>query len=246
MKFREKKHIIEAVEWNGNNRAEVSSVLGLPEKELFYYKQLQIRHCGELVVVKPGDFVAKLPDGGFVIYSREHMEEYYEPVAEDGQEKLLNTTPPRAGKRSRLESMFGPKESWDPGAKGEHKAPEPQEDITMGDVVKTLDKPKKAGESGDSKGYTGFLYLRCESCGKARGMCAKRPLKAYRCGCGHETKLKGLKKAVFTCGCCGTHFEYRTNMTSLGFTMECLSCKAPVDLAYSQKGRQYVGGTMHE
>lgn len=242
MKFKQKEHIVEAVQWNGSNRAEISSVLGIPEKDLFYYKQLQVMHCGELVVVKPGDFVTKAVGGGAAIFSEEYMKEFFEPLVER-EEKIRITTPPRTGKTSRLERMFGPKESWDPGAKGERKAPEPKEDITMEDVVKTLEKPKK---QNDSKGYTGFLYLRCESCGKARGMCAKRPLKAYRCGCGHEMKLKGLKKAVFTCSCCGTHFEYMTNMTSLDFTMECLSCKAPVDLIYSQKERRYTGGAMDD
>lgn len=239
MKYKQKEHIIEAVQWNGNNRAEISEALGMPEKELFYYKQLQVMHCGELVVVKPGDFVAKVAESTIMIYSEDHMKEYYEPVVGEGQEKIQITTPPRAGKTSRLERMFDPKENWDPGAKGERKVPESKEDITMEDVVKKLDEPKK---NGGSKGYTGFLHLRCDSCGKARGMCAKRPLKAYRCVCGHETKLKGLKKAAFTCSCCGTHFEYMTNMTSLGFTMECLSCKAPVDLTYSQKNRRYTGG----
>lgn len=234
MKYKAKEHIIEAVQWNGSNRAEICKVLDMPEKELFYYKQLQVMHCGELVVVKPGDYVAKHGDGKTVlIYSEAHMKEYYEAV----EEKILITTPARNGKGNRLESMFGPKENWDPGAKGERKRPEAKEDITMEDVAKTLEKPKKP-----SSGYSGFLYLRCDSCGKARGMCVKRPLKEYRCGCGHETKLKGLKKVVFTCSCCGTGFEYLTNMTSLGFTMECLSCKSPVDLMYSQKEKKYRGG----
>lgn len=238
MKFRQKERVIDAVQWNGSNRAEICRVLGMRSEELFYYKQLQVEHCGELVVVRPGDYVSKHPDGKTVlIYSAEHMKEYYEPAE---QEKILITTPPRTGKTSRLESMFGPKESWDPGAKGERKEAEveAEEDITMEDVMKTLDEPKKQG----SKGYSGFLYLRCDSCGKARGMCSKKPLKAYRCGCGHETKLRGLKKVTFTCSCCSTHYEYLTNMTSLGFTMDCPNCKAEVDLMYNQRKRRYEGG----
>ena len=235
MKFKQKEHIIEAVQWNGSNRAEICDVLKMPSGELFYYKQLQLRHCGELVVVKPGDFVCLHGDGKTVlIYSQEHMKQYYEPLE---QEKQI-TIKPRTGKTSRVERMFGPKEKWGAGAESTQKEPEQPEEITMEDVVKSVERPKPKRP----KGYAGFLYLRCEHCGKEKGMCIKKPLEVYRCGCGHETKLEKLKRVEFTCGCCGTGFQYLTNMTCLGFTMDCLSCKAPVDLQYNQRARKYEGG----
>ena len=112
MKFVEKPHVIEAVQWNGSNRAEIARLTGKPEGELFYYKQLQVMHCGELVVVRPGDYVAKLPDGAVTVFSRAHIEAYYEPQ----EEKTTISIPPRAGKASRVERMFGPKENWGTGS----------------------------------------------------------------------------------------------------------------------------------
>lgn len=152
------------------------------------------------------------------------------------EEKEAAAQPPRSGKQSRVERMFGPRESWDSGAKREDQQARPEEDITMEDAVKGPEKPKRTG------GYTGFLHLRCEACGKTKGMCAKKPLKEHRCTCGHETKVEKLKKVEFTCSCCGSKFVYRTNENCLGFTMECLSCKAPVDLMYSQREKKYKGG----
>ena len=232
MKFVEKPHVIEAVQWNGSNRAEIARLTGKPEGELFYYKQLQMELLGELVVVKPGDYVAKLPDGAVTVFSRAHIEAYYEPQ----EEKTTISIPPRAGKASRVERMFGPKENWGTGSDPKQPEPVQPEEITMEDVVKTVERPKR------QKGYAGFLYLRCEHCGRERGMCVKKPLEVYRCGCGHETKLQKLKRVEFTCGCCGTDFAYMTNQTCLGFTMECLSCKAPVDIQYNQRGKKYMGG----
>lgn len=152
------------------------------------------------------------------------------------EEKEAAAQQPRSGKQSRVEHMFGPRESWGSGAKRGGSGARPEEDITMEDAVKALEKPKRP------KGHTGFLYLKCEACGKTKGMCAKRPMREYPYTCGHETKLEKLKRVEFTCSCCGSEFIYRTNENCLGFTMECLSCKAPVDLMYSRREKKYKGG----
>lgn len=61
----------------------------------------------------------------------------------------------------------------------------------------------------------------------------------YRCAtCNGETPLHDLTSAHIRCKC-GKHFKYRTNFEEDFFTYSCLSCGAPVDLAYNKKARTY-------
>lgn len=76
-------------------------------------------------------------------------------------------------------------------------------------------------------------------CGELRGFCAKQPISSYRCAtCNGETPLHDLTSAHIRCKC-GKHFKYRTNFEEDVFTYSCLSCGAPVDLAYNKKARAY-------
>lgn len=122
-------------------------------------------------------------------------------------------------KPSRAETMFGPKEAWaiPDRAEAEETAP---------------------------KTYKGFLLIRCAQCGELRGFCAKQPISSYRCAtCNGETPLHDLTSAHIRCKC-GKHFKYRTNFEEDVFTYSCLSCGAPVDLAYNKKARAYQ--TVHD
>lgn len=117
-------------------------------------------------------------------------------------------------KPSRTETMFGPKETW---------------------AIPETAEP----EDVESKTYKGFLLIRCAQCGELRGFCAKQPLSDYRCAaCGGETPLHDLTSAHIRCKC-GKHFKYRTNLEEDVFTYTCLSCGAPVDLAYNKKAHAY-------
>lgn len=69
-------------------------------------------------------------------------------------------------------------------------------------------------------GYTGFLYVKCEECGNAKGFCAKKPLQEYRCECGEN-------------------FKYRTNLTDGTASMNCVHCGSPVDLEFHDKKGVY-------
>lgn len=91
-----------------------------------------------------------------------------------------------------------------------------------------------------SERYRGFLYIRCEKCGNARGFCVKQPISRGLCECGHETKLTGLRKMSVTCRCCGKHFDYQTNMDADVFTVNCLHCGAPVDLELHGRTNEYI------
>ena len=110
--------------------------------------------------------------------------------------------------------MFGPKETW-----------------------ATPDRAE--AEETTPKTYKGFLLIRCAQCGELRGFCAKQPISSYRCAtCNGETPLHDLTSAHIRCKC-GKHFKYRTNFEEDVFTYSCLSCGAPVDLAYNKKARAY-------
>ena len=110
--------------------------------------------------------------------------------------------------------MFGPKETWDIPDRAE------AEETTL-------------------KTYKGFLLIRCAQCGDLRGFCVKKPISSYRCAaCGGETPLHDLTSAHIRCKC-GKSFKYRTNIEEDSITYSCLSCGAPVDLAYNKKARAY-------
>lgn len=99
------------------------------------------------------------------------------------------------------------------------------------------DSPKHQGDHAEP-GYTGFLYVKCEECGSAKGFCAKKPLQEYRCECGHKTPLSDLKPMHVHCEC-GEIFKYRTNLTDSTATMECIRCGSPVDLELHDKKGVY-------
>lgn len=114
-------------------------------------------------------------------------------------------------RRSRVERMFGSRESW--GASG----------------------------ADDGQGpYKGFLLVVCEECGEVKAFCAKRETYSFRCDhCGHETPLEHLRPLYMHCKC-GKSFRYKTNATTETITHACLDCKAPVDMELNRKGTAYV------
>lgn len=111
---------------------------------------------------------------------------------------------------SRAEAMFGQKADWDMPGKEE-------------DVRET---------------YTGFLYVRCESCGKEKGFCTKLPISFHKCECGHKTVLRDLRAAFVKCKC-GSDFKYKTNIKDRVFTIPCLKCESPVDLEMNKDWTAY-------
>lgn len=116
-------------------------------------------------------------------------------------------------KPRRAETMFGPKETW---------------------AI-----PDKEKEEAGPQTYKGFLLIKCAHCGELRGFCAKQPISSYRCAtCEGETPLHDLTSAHIRCKC-GKSFKYRTNTEEETFTYSCLSCGAPVDLAYNKKAHAY-------
>ena len=91
----------------------------------------------------------------------------------------------------------------------------------------------------ESRGYTGFLHIRCEHCGKTKTFCAKHQLSYYGCKeCGGKTDLKDLKRAFINCECGGTA-GYLTNETAELIELNCINCGMPVALKYNAKKKLY-------
>ena len=160
--------------------------------------------------------------------------------------------------KSRVERLFGARSSWNSGA-GQRNPPalksegdteratggrpdkkdlsgkEPEEpDITMEDVMAAMDAPKE-------KLYKGFLWIRCDGCGRVRGVNVKMPTSEFNCACGAKMPLAGSKAAAFSCSSCGKSFRYRTNLRVSSFEIECLNCKAPNTLMFNQRKNRYEG-----
>ena len=94
-------------------------------------------------------------------------------------------------------------------------------------------------QAQESRGYTGFLHIRCEHCGKTKTFCAKHQLSYYGCKeCGKKTDLKDLKRAFINCEC-GGMTRYLTNETAELIELNCINCGMPVALKYNAKKKLY-------
>lgn len=91
----------------------------------------------------------------------------------------------------------------------------------------------------ESRGYTGFLHIRCEHCGKTKTFYDKHQLSYYGCKeCGKKTDLKDLKLAFINCEC-GGRIRYFTNETAELIELNCINCGMPVALKYNAKKKLY-------
>lgn len=95
-----------------------------------------------------------------------------------------------------------------------------------------------AEEETPKKGYRGFLHIKCNHCHKEKSFCSKKPLKEYRCECGHTTPLKGLNKIVAKCDC-DWDMTYFTNHDADAFELNCISCGTPVLVRWSYRHKRY-------
>ena len=94
-------------------------------------------------------------------------------------------------------------------------------------------------QAQETRGYTGFLHIRCEHCGKTKAFCTKYPLNYYQCEeCDGKTELLGLKRAYINCEC-GNRSGYFTNETADVFDLNCINCGMPVALKYNAKKNLY-------
>ena len=66
----------------------------------------------------------------------------------------------------------------------------------------TAESARRAPETPTAAKFTGFLYVRCEKCGRERGFCAKTPISSCYCReCGGKTELKNMRQVKIWCEC---------------------------------------------
>lgn len=88
--------------------------------------------------------------------------------------------------------------------------------------------------------FTGFLYLKCASCGEVRGFSAKVGISSYHCqNCKSDTDLSSGLIPMFVSCECGRRFKYLTNFTDPMFDIPCLNCESPVAITYNAKAGVY-------
>ena len=76
-----KTHLLEAMQWKGDNLDEIKSFLDDPDKRIINENPLTIKYSGgarkELEV---GDYIGAVTNTSYVIHSREHFETIYSPA----------------------------------------------------------------------------------------------------------------------------------------------------------------------
>lgn len=90
-----------------------------------------------------------------------------------------------------------------------------------------------------TKGYKGFLMIRCKGCGHTRAFYSKYELNLYKCQeCGEKTILEGLRLLWANCEC-GQRAHYYTNVDDPVTEVNCLVCGAPVAVGWNAKKKCY-------
>jgi len=126
-------------------------------------------------------------------------------------------------------------------ANPEEQEPEytnPEDSLPGTEKPENAPVPVSSAVHNTNQGFKGFLYIRCENCGKERGFCVKEPTKSHRCSCGHETELKDLVTLWVRCDC-GRQFKYLTNMDEYLFDIVCIYCGRTVPVKWDKVKRSY-------
>lgn len=123
-----------------------------------------------------------------------------------------------AARASRMERMFGSRDTWNTPA---------------AEVVK--EKDPDAGQGP----FRGFLMIKCDECGEVKAYCARHDTYGFRCKCGHETPLERLRPMYMKCKC-GKEFRYKTNLQESRYTHTCMDCGSPVDMEINSRGTAFV------
>lgn len=90
----------------------------------------------------------------------------------------------------------------------------------------------------ERRGYTGFLLIKCEHCGKTKAFCSKGELTYYRCECGEKTELEGLRRLYVNCEC-GKKSVYFTNVEDVALDVNCIDCGQLVAVQWNSKKKVY-------
>lgn len=125
----------------------------------------------------------------------------------------------------------------------------PLEAVAQNDIAPTQSYHSYPIDQGyqNSEGYSGFLMIRCQHCGKIHGRALKQRTTSFRCpDCQGETALSDLKTLYMNCPNCGKNARYKTNMDPEEgiFDVICLQCSSPVSIIYNE--RYHIFSTVEE
>ena len=160
---------------------------------------------------------------------------------------------------SRVEHIFGPRESWGKGNEREwveagKRGDAPSDPLARATSPVNGGGKKKTARGGRKKekqpvqqalrekkaalpGISGFVSIRCGGCHKIINTCLHEKRTAFNCKtCGHSTKLEAVRSIHMLCPRCGFKGNYRTNRLGEEIQMECLNCSMPVNFRRNARG----------
>lgn len=166
---------------------------------------------------------------------------------------------------SRVERMFGARESWgqgdergkvpsgpqvratspvNGGGKGKPRGATDHREDTPSTALRAT-SPCGGGKgdvpSGEPEGVKGFVSIRCGGCGKIVNTCLHEKRTIFNCkDCGHPNPLESLKRMKVECPRCSFRGLYQTNREESPIVMECLNCSQPVQLRRGKRRGNYV------
>ena len=162
---------------------------------------------------------------------------------------------------SRVERMFGARESWGEGNERERveagkaarskgdtsstaaRSPSPKGEGKKAEAARGTSSTAARSPSpkGEGEGVKGFVSIRCGGCGKIVNTCLHERRTIFNCkDCGHPNPLEGLKTMKVECPRCSFRGLYQTNREESSVVMECLNCSQPVPLRKGKRRGNYV------
>ena len=157
---------------------------------------------------------------------------------------------------SRVERMFGARESWGRGNEQERVEARKGKDTPStalrspspcgggkGERIATAPAgPRNDTQApGPAEGVKGFVSIRCGGCGKIVNTCLHEERTIFNCkSCGHPNPLEHLKTMKVECPRCSFRGRYQTNREESPIVMECLNCSQPVPLRKGKRRGNYV------
>ena len=144
---------------------------------------------------------------------------------------------------SRVERMFGARESWGKGDERERveAGKGTRKSAKTGATPPPTSLRSATSPKGEGEGVKGFVSIRCGGGGKIVNTCLHERRTIFNCkSCGHPNPLESLKTMKVECPRCSFRGRYQTNLEEDAVVMECLSCSHPVPLRKGKRRGNYV------
>lgn len=80
MKYQLRKRMVDAIQWTGDNAAEIAAFVGEPELLGDKHGGLTVRTLDGLMIAGPGDFIIKSEFGSIAVWREDVFRQCYEEV----------------------------------------------------------------------------------------------------------------------------------------------------------------------